>query len=134
MRPVAFGQALAAALDYPFYQTTSPTSLRLRAANHESPITSHLSPSIRVIASSRHITNWRNPAPCFGKAIPKRRPVAVNQSPVAALAAASEITGLPRDHFELHEVSKVEFEGCGTDKQQNSLAQRSQRGRAAEED
>jgi len=37
--------------------------------------------------------------------------VAVNQSPVAAIAAASEITGLPRDHFEVHEISKEEFEG-----------------------
>jgi len=33
----------------------------------------------------------------------------MNQSPVAALAAASEITGLPRDNFELHEISKEEF-------------------------
>jgi hypothetical protein len=40
--------------------------------------------------------------------------VAVNPSPVAAIAAASEITGLPRDHFEVHEISKTEFEGlCG---------------------
>jgi hypothetical protein len=30
--------------------------------------------------------------------------------PVAALAAASEITGLPRDHFEVYEISKAEFE------------------------
>jgi hypothetical protein len=37
--------------------------------------------------------------------------VAVNQSPVAALAAASEITGLARDNFEVHEISKAEFEG-----------------------
>jgi hypothetical protein len=37
--------------------------------------------------------------------------LAVNQSPVAALAAASEITGLPRDNFEVHEISKAEFEG-----------------------
>ena len=36
--------------------------------------------------------------------------VAVNQSPVAALAAASEITGLPGDNFEVHEISKPEFE------------------------
>jgi hypothetical protein len=36
--------------------------------------------------------------------------VAVNQSPLAALADASEITGLPRDHFEVHEISKAEFE------------------------
>ena len=37
--------------------------------------------------------------------------VAVNQSPVAALAAASEVTGLPRNNFEVHEISKEEFEG-----------------------
>jgi hypothetical protein len=36
--------------------------------------------------------------------------VTVNQSPVAALANASEITGLPRDNFEVHEISKGEFE------------------------
>ena len=36
--------------------------------------------------------------------------VAVNESPVAALAAASEITGLPRDNFEVREISKAEFE------------------------
>ena len=36
--------------------------------------------------------------------------VTVNQSPVAALANASDITGLPRDNFELHEISKDEFE------------------------
>jgi hypothetical protein len=29
-----------------------------------------------------------------------------------ALADASEITGLPRDYFEVHEISKAEFEGC----------------------
>ena len=37
--------------------------------------------------------------------------VAVNQSPVAVLAAASEITGLSRDNFEVHEISKEEFDG-----------------------
>ena len=36
--------------------------------------------------------------------------VAVNRSPVADLAAASEITALPRDNFEVHEISKAEFE------------------------
>jgi hypothetical protein len=34
--------------------------------------------------------------------------VTVNQSPVMALAAASEITGLPRDNVEVHEISKAE--------------------------
>jgi hypothetical protein len=33
-----------------------------------------------------------------------------NQSPVAAVADASEITGLPRDNFEVYEISKDEFE------------------------
>ena len=36
--------------------------------------------------------------------------VTVDQSPVAALARASEITGLPRDNFQVHEISKAEFE------------------------
>ena len=51
---------------------------------------------------------------CYYKACRKgdseAKAVAVNQSPVAALAAASEITGLPRDNFEVHEISKAEFE------------------------
>jgi hypothetical protein len=38
------------------------------------------------------------------------KPVAVNQSPVAVLAAASGVTGLPRDNFEVHEISRAEFE------------------------
>ena len=36
--------------------------------------------------------------------------VAVSYSPMAVLADASEITGLPRDNFEIHEISKEEFE------------------------
>jgi hypothetical protein len=36
--------------------------------------------------------------------------VAVSYSPVGVLADASEITGLPRDNFEVHEISKAEFE------------------------
>jgi hypothetical protein len=32
------------------------------------------------------------------------------RSPVAPLARASEIAGLPRDNFEIHETSKEEFE------------------------
>ena len=36
--------------------------------------------------------------------------VTADQSLVAALADASEITGLPRDNFEVHEISKEEFE------------------------
>jgi hypothetical protein len=34
----------------------------------------------------------------------------VNESPVAALANANEITALPGDNFEIHEISKEEFE------------------------
>ena len=44
------------------------------------------------------------------KAIRRRKPLTVDQSPVAALANASEITGLPRDNFEIHEISKEELE------------------------
>ncbi len=40
--------------------------------------------------------------------------VAVSYSPVGVLADASEITGLPRDTFEVHEISKAEFEGLGS--------------------
>jgi hypothetical protein len=36
--------------------------------------------------------------------------VAVSYSPVGVLADASEITGLPRDNFEVHEISKAEFD------------------------
>ena len=36
--------------------------------------------------------------------------VAVSYSPVGVLADASEITGLPRDHFEVYEISKAEFD------------------------
>jgi hypothetical protein len=36
--------------------------------------------------------------------------VAVSYSAPGVLADASEITGLPRDHFEVHEISKAEFE------------------------
>jgi hypothetical protein len=42
--------------------------------------------------------------------IREAKAVTVNQSPVAALANASDITGLPRDNFEIHEISKDEFE------------------------
>jgi hypothetical protein len=44
------------------------------------------------------------------KGDPDAKAVTVDQSPVAALANASEITGLPRDNFEVHEISKEEFE------------------------
>jgi hypothetical protein len=44
------------------------------------------------------------------KGDPEAKAVTVDQSPVAALANASEITGLPRDNFEVYEISKEEFE------------------------
>jgi len=44
------------------------------------------------------------------KGDPEAKTVTVDQSPVAALADASEITGLPRDNFEIHEISKEELE------------------------
>jgi hypothetical protein len=36
--------------------------------------------------------------------------VAVSYSPMGVLADASEITGLPRDNFEVHQIAKEEFE------------------------
>ena len=36
--------------------------------------------------------------------------VTVSTSSVRAIADASEITGLPRDNFEVYEISKEEFE------------------------
>jgi hypothetical protein len=44
------------------------------------------------------------------KGDPEAKAVTVNQSAIAALANASEITGLPRDNFEVHEISKEGFE------------------------
>jgi hypothetical protein len=44
------------------------------------------------------------------KGDPEAEAVTVDPSPVAALAKASEITGLPRDNFEVHEIPKEEFE------------------------
>ena len=40
--------------------------------------------------------------------------VTVDHSSVAALANASKITGLPRDNFEIREISKEEFERLRT--------------------
>jgi hypothetical protein len=37
--------------------------------------------------------------------------VTVGESAVRVLADASEITGLPRDNFEIHEITREEFEG-----------------------
>jgi hypothetical protein len=39
--------------------------------------------------------------------------VPVDQSAIRALADASEITGLPRDNFEVHEILKAEFDQLG---------------------
>jgi hypothetical protein len=44
------------------------------------------------------------------KGDPAAKAVTVNESAVRALADASEITGLPRDNFEVHEITKEEFE------------------------
>jgi hypothetical protein len=41
---------------------------------------------------------------------PEAKAIAVSYSPMAVLADASEITGLPRDNFEVQEISKEEFE------------------------
>jgi hypothetical protein len=46
------------------------------------------------------------------KGDPEAKAVAIGESPVRVLADASEITGLPRDNFEVHEISKAEFEQC----------------------
>jgi hypothetical protein len=40
------------------------------------------------------------------KGDPETKAVTVNQSAVRAVADASEITGLPRDNFEVHEIKK----------------------------
>jgi hypothetical protein len=44
-----------------------------------------------------------------GKSDPETKAVTVNESPVAALARASKISGLPRHNFEIHEILKEEF-------------------------
>ena len=44
------------------------------------------------------------------KGDPEAKAVTVNQSAVRALADASEISGLPRDCFEVHEIKKDEYE------------------------
>lgn len=43
----------------------------------------------------------------------EEKAVAVGESPVRVLTDASEITGLPRDCLEIHEISKEEFEKAG---------------------
>ena len=40
----------------------------------------------------------------------ERKAVVVSYSPMAVLADASEITGLPRDNFEVQVISKKEFD------------------------
>jgi len=44
------------------------------------------------------------------KGDPTAKPVAVGDSAVRVLADASEITGLPRDNFEVREITKHEYE------------------------
>jgi hypothetical protein len=58
-----------------------------------------------------------NPCPVFDyyykacrKGDREAKPVAVSYSPSGVLADAIEITGLPRDNFEVHEISKEEYE------------------------
>ena len=38
------------------------------------------------------------------------KPVTVGESAVRVLADASEITGLPRDNFEVHQITREEYE------------------------
>ncbi len=45
------------------------------------------------------------------KGDPEAKPIAVSYSSAGVLADASEITGLPRDNFEVWEITKAEFEG-----------------------
>jgi NAD(P)-dependent dehydrogenase (short-subunit alcohol dehydrogenase family) len=59
--------------------------------------------------------------PCK-KGDPQGKAVTTDQGPVAAQAHASEITGLPRDNFEVQEISKEEFERvrtCRSSRKQN---------------
>jgi len=42
---------------------------------------------------------------------PEAKAVAVGYSAPGVIADASEVTGLARDNFEVHEISKEEFEG-----------------------
>jgi hypothetical protein len=44
------------------------------------------------------------------KGDPEAKAVTVNQSAARVLADASEITGLPRDNFEVHEITREDFE------------------------
>ena len=43
------------------------------------------------------------------KGDPEAKAVTVNRSAVRALAEASEITGLPRDNFDVREITREEF-------------------------
>ncbi len=47
------------------------------------------------------------------KGDPEAKAVTVNESPMSGIADASEITGVPRDMFEVHEISKEEFKAHG---------------------
>jgi hypothetical protein len=58
-----------------------------------------------------------NPSPVFDyhykacrKGDPEARAVAVSYSSAGVLADASEITGLPKDNFEVWEITKVAFQ------------------------
>jgi hypothetical protein len=51
----------------------------------------------------------------YRKGDPKAKAVTVNESAVRAIADASQITGLPRDMFDVHRISKTEFEALRSD-------------------
>jgi hypothetical protein len=44
------------------------------------------------------------------KGDPLGKAVTVNESAVRAIADASDVTGLPRDMFDVYQISKTEFE------------------------
>jgi hypothetical protein len=44
------------------------------------------------------------------KGDPEAKVITVNESPVRVIADASEITGIPRDTFEVYEIPKREYE------------------------
>ena len=70
---------------------------------------------IRLADSVPNILQICHPSPlppikACRKGDAEAKAVTVNVSPIRAIADASEITGLPRNMFEVHEISKEEFE------------------------
>jgi hypothetical protein len=49
------------------------------------------------------------------KGDPEAKAITVNESAVRAIADASDITGLLRDMFDVHQISKTEFEALRPD-------------------